>query len=127
VKQNNLGEYEENARERQNIQIYKIKHNSPSNQAIRMANTNCASQISKSRRIEWFGENIGQLSLCVYVSYLNVSLLYIISQEVVSPLKVSHSLVEDWFFGYRDDTSVIAHEGNSLKAHYKVSHSVHNP
>jgi hypothetical protein len=48
------------------------------------------------------------------------------SQEVVSPLKVSHSLVEDWIFGYRDDTGVIAHEGNSLKAHSKVSHGVHN-
>jgi hypothetical protein len=29
VKQNDLGEYEENAREKQNIQIYKIKHTLP--------------------------------------------------------------------------------------------------
>jgi hypothetical protein len=50
-----------------------------------------------------------------------------ISQEVVSPLKVSHSLVEDCIFGYRDGAGVVAHEGNSLKAHYKVSHGVHNP
>jgi hypothetical protein len=41
-------------------------------------------------------------------------------------LKVSHSLVEDWIFGYRDDTGVIVHEGNSLKTHSKVSHGVHN-
>jgi hypothetical protein len=82
VKQSDLGEYEENAREKQ---------------------------------------------IHVYVSHLNVSLLYMISQEVVSSLKVSHSLVEDWIFGYRDGTGVIAHEGNSLKAHSSVSHGVHNP
>jgi hypothetical protein len=35
-----IGEYEENTRERQKIQIYKIKHNSSSNHAIMMANTN---------------------------------------------------------------------------------------
>jgi hypothetical protein len=65
--------------------------------------------------------------LGIDVSHLNISLLNVISQEVVSPLKVSHSLVEDWIFGYRDVTDVIAHEGNSLKAHSKVSHGVHNP
>jgi hypothetical protein len=35
-------------------------------------------QISKSRRIKRFGENVSQLHLCVYVSHLNVSLLYMI-------------------------------------------------
>jgi hypothetical protein len=60
-----------------------------------MANTNFSSQISKARSIEGFSEDIGQLSLCVYVSHLNVSLLYMISQEVVSPLHVSYSFVED--------------------------------
>jgi hypothetical protein len=58
-----------------------------------MVNTNFLSQISKLRRIEGFGEDIGQLSLGVYVSHLNISLLYMISKEVVSALKVSHSLV----------------------------------
>jgi hypothetical protein len=53
--------------------------NSPSNQAICMANTNLPLQISKSRRIKGFGENVGQLSLGVYISHLNVPLLYIIS------------------------------------------------
>jgi hypothetical protein len=52
-----------------------------------MANTNFPLQISKTRSIEGFGEDIGQLSLGVYVSHLNVSLLYMISQEVVSPLR----------------------------------------
>jgi hypothetical protein len=92
-----------------------------------MANTDFPLQISKSRRIKGFSENVSQLPLCVYISHLNVSLLYMISQEVVSPLKVSHSLVEDWIFGYGDGTGVVTHEGNSLKAHSNVSHGVHNP
>jgi hypothetical protein len=78
-----------------------------------MANTNFLPQISKSRRIKGFGEDIGQLCLGIYVSHLNISFLYMVSQEVVSPLKVSHSFVEDWDFGYRYGTDVIAHEGNS--------------
>jgi hypothetical protein len=73
---------------------------SPSNQAIGMANTKLPPQRSKMRRIGGFGEDIGQLSLGVYVSYLNVSLLYMISQEVVSSLNMSHLFMEDWIFGY---------------------------
>jgi hypothetical protein len=92
-----------------------------------MANTNSSPQISKARSIEGFGEDISQLSLGIDVSHLNISLLNVNSQEVVSPLKVSHSLVEDWIVGYRDGTGVIAHEGNSLKAHSNVSHCVHDP
>jgi hypothetical protein len=65
-----------------------------------MANTNFSPQSNKARSIKGFGENIGQLSLCINVSHLNISLLNVISQEVVSPLKVSHSLVEDRVFGY---------------------------
>jgi hypothetical protein len=83
--------------------IYNIQEkstNSPSNQVIWMANTNFPSQISKSRRIKGFGEDIGQLSLGVYVSHLNVSLLYMISQEVMSSLNMSHLFVEDCIFGY---------------------------
>jgi hypothetical protein len=80
-----------------------------------MTNINLPPQISKSRRIKGFGENVGQLSLDVYVSHLNVSLLYMISQEVVSPLNMSHLFVEHWIFGYWDGTDVITHEGNSLK------------
>jgi hypothetical protein len=53
--------------------------------------------ISKSRSIKGFGENISQLSLCINVSHLYVSLLNMVSQKVVSPLKVSHSFVKDWF------------------------------
>jgi hypothetical protein len=128
VKQSDLGEYKDNAREKQNIQYTRKSTNSLSNQAIRMANTNSPPpQISKSRRIKGFGENVNQLPLCVYVSHLNISFLNVISQKVVSPLKASHSLMEDWIFGYRDGTGVIAHEGNSIKPHSKVSHGVHNP
>jgi hypothetical protein len=95
VKQSHLGRYEENAREKQKIQIYKIKHQFPSNQAIRMANTNFPPQISKARSIEEFGEDINQLSLGIDVSHLNISLLNVIFHEVMSPLKVSHSLMKN--------------------------------
>jgi hypothetical protein len=61
-----------------------------------MANTNFPPQISKTRSIEVFGEDIGQLSLIVDVSHLNVSLLYMISQDVVSSLNMSHLFMEDW-------------------------------
>jgi hypothetical protein len=74
------------------IKIYNIQEkstNSPSNQAIRMANTNFPPQISKARNIEGFGEDISKLSLGVYVSHLNVSLLYMISQKVVFSQHVS--------------------------------------
>jgi hypothetical protein len=82
---------------------------------------------SKARSIKGFCENISQLSFCINVSHLDVSLFNMASQEVVSPLKVSHSFMKDWVFGYRGGTGVIAHEENSLKDHSKVSHGVHNP
>jgi hypothetical protein len=63
-----------------------------------MVNTNFLPQISKLRKIKGFGENVGQLSLGVYISHLNVPLLYMISQKVVSPLNMSHLFVEDWIF-----------------------------
>jgi hypothetical protein len=58
------------------------------------------SQINKSRRIKGFGENVNHLSLGVYVSHLNISLLYMISEEVVSSLSMSHLFVKGWIFGY---------------------------
>jgi hypothetical protein len=128
VKQSDLDEYEENVREKQNIQytIYKIKHKLHLKPNHKDGKHHFPLQISKSRRIKEFGKNISQIPLCVSVSHLNISLLYMISLEVVSLLKVSHSLVEDWIFVYRDVTGVITHEGNSLKSHSKVSHGVHN-
>jgi hypothetical protein len=91
-----------------------------------MANTNFPPQSSKVRSINGFGENISQLSLCVNVSHLDISLFNMISQEVVSHFEVFHSFMEDLVFGYRNDTDVVAHEGNSLKDHFKVSHGVQN-
>jgi hypothetical protein len=84
-------------------------------------------QISILRRIKGFDKDIGQLFLGVYVSNLNVSLLYVISQKVVCSLNMFYLFVEDMIFSYRDVTAVIAHEGNSLKPHSKVSHGVHYP
>jgi hypothetical protein len=69
--------------------------NSSSSPTIWMANTNSPLQISKSRRIKGFGENVGQLSFGIYISHLNVPLLYMISQKVVSPINMSHVFVKD--------------------------------
>jgi hypothetical protein len=77
------------------IEAHNKSINFPLNQVIWMVNTNPPSQISKSRRIKGFGENIGQLSLGVYISHLNVPLLYMISQKVLSPLSMSHLFMED--------------------------------
>jgi hypothetical protein len=76
-KANNLGEYEKNAREKQKDTNIQDKHTPPSNQAIRMANTNPPPppQSSKARSIKGFGKNIGQLSLYINISHLYVSLL----------------------------------------------------
>jgi hypothetical protein len=57
-------------------------------------------QISKPRRIKGFAENVDQLSLGVFIPHLNVPLLYMISQKVVSPLNTSHLFMEDLIFGY---------------------------
>jgi hypothetical protein len=82
---------------KQKCKIYNIqdKAATPSNQAIWMANTNFPTQISKSRRIKGFGKNVSQLSLGVYVTHLNVSVFYVVSQQVVSSLNMSHLFVED--------------------------------
>jgi hypothetical protein len=61
-----------------------------------MANTNFSPQSSKARSIKGFGENISQWSLCINVSHLDVPLFNMVSQEVVSPLKVSHYFEKFW-------------------------------
>jgi hypothetical protein len=94
--------------------IYNIQGkstNSPSNQAIWMANTNFSPQISKSRRIKGFGEYVGQLSLGVYISHLNVPLLYMISQKVVSPPNMSHFL---WKMRHVERALVLLHMRGTL-------------
>jgi hypothetical protein len=101
VKQNDLGEYEENAREKQNSQYKWQKHYLPLKPSHMDGKHQFPPpQISKSRRIKVFGENVGQLSLGVYVSHLNIPFLYMISQKVVSSLIMSHLFVEDWILGY---------------------------
>jgi hypothetical protein len=87
-----------------------------------MENINFPPQSSKARRIKRFGENIGYLSFYINVSHLYIFLLNMVSQEVVS----AHSFMEDCVFDYRDGTDVVAHKGNSLENHSKVSHGVHN-
>jgi hypothetical protein len=70
-------------------------------------------QSSKSRRIKGFGENVSKLSLGVYIPHLNVSLLYIISQKVVSPLNMSHFLWKTRFLA-TEMTLVLSHMRGTL-------------
>jgi hypothetical protein len=114
VNQGDLGEYEENAREKQNIQYTRQKHQL----SLKSSHMDDKYQfppakISKTRRIKGFDENVSQLSLGVYISHLNVPLLYMISQKMVSSLNMSHLFMEDWIFSYRDGTGVIARGGLS--------------
>jgi hypothetical protein len=95
VKQSDLGEYEENAREKQKIQIYKIKHKLPLKLSHKDGKHQSPPQSSKARRIKGFDKDVSQLSLSIDVSHFIISLLNLIYQEVVSPLKMSHSFVED--------------------------------
>jgi hypothetical protein len=96
VKQSDLGEYEENVKEKQKIQIYKIKQKLPLKQSHKDGKHQSPTpQSSKARRIKRFDEDISQLSLDIDVSHLNISLLNMISQKLVSPLKVSHSFLKD--------------------------------
>jgi hypothetical protein len=71
----------------------------PTNQAIGMANTKHPPQRSKMRRIEGFGENIGQLPLCINKHHLYLSFLNMVSQKVVSHFDVFGSPVENWVMG----------------------------
>jgi hypothetical protein len=64
-----------------------------------MANTKLPPQRSKIRRIEGFGENVSQLSLCVNKLHLYLSLLNMVSQKVVSHFDVFGPPVENWVMG----------------------------
>jgi hypothetical protein len=64
-----------------------------------MANTQFPLQRSKMSRIKGFGENISQLPLYVNVFHLYISLLYMVSQEVVSHFYVFHSPMKNWVLG----------------------------
>jgi hypothetical protein len=107
VKQSDLGEYEENAREKQKIQIYKIRHQLSLKPSHKDAKHQSPLQISKARSIEGFGEDIRQLSLGINVFHLNISLLNMMSQEVVSSRGVPFSCgrldfwLQRWHYCYR--------------------------
>jgi hypothetical protein len=52
--------------------------------------------------IKGFVENVSQLPHCVNVFHLYISLLYMISQEVVSNFYVFCSPKKDWILGHID-------------------------
>jgi hypothetical protein len=64
-----------------------------------MTNTKPPCKEAKMRRIEGFGENVGQLSLCVNKLHFYLSLLNMVSQKVVSHFDVFGSPMENWVMG----------------------------
>jgi hypothetical protein len=74
-----------------------------------------------------FGENNSQLSLCLNVSHLYISLLYMLSQELVSRFYVFHSPMKNWVLGLAYGTRAIIHEGNTLIGQSIISHGMHYP
>jgi hypothetical protein len=56
VKKSDLGEYEENAREKQNIQYTRQSTNSPSNQSIWMPNTNFPAQEGSNQNSKFLND-----------------------------------------------------------------------
>jgi predicted RNase H-like nuclease len=95
VKQGDLCEYEETCKRKAKYTDIQDEAQLPLKPSHKDGKHQFPLQISKVRSIEGFDEDIGQLSLSVYVSHLNISFLNVISQEVVSPLKVTHSFVEE--------------------------------
>jgi hypothetical protein len=77
------------------IQIYTIEHKLLLKPNHRDDKYQFLLQSCKARSIKGFGKNIIQLSLCINVFHHYVSLLNMVSQEVVSPLKLSYSFVKD--------------------------------
>ena len=64
-----------------------------------MANAKLTTKGSKTRSIKRFGENISKLFLGLNSPHLNLSLLNIVSQEVVSHLNVFDFTMEAEIFG----------------------------
>jgi hypothetical protein len=105
--------------------IYKVKHNLPHKPCHRDGK-NLVPPIKKQKsRIMGFGEDISQLSLCINVFHLYISLLYMISQEVVSHFYVLRSPMKNWVLGWAHGTRAITHEGNTLVGHSIISHGMH--
>jgi hypothetical protein len=72
---------------------------SPSNHTIGIANIKFPPERSKTSRIKGFDENITQLSLCLNVSHLYISLLYMVSQEVVTHFYMFCYPMKNWALG----------------------------
>jgi hypothetical protein len=64
-----------------------------------MTNTKFRLQSNKARSIKVFGENVSQLHLCLNVFHHYISLLNMVSQEMVSHFYVFCSPMENWVLG----------------------------
>jgi hypothetical protein len=80
--------------------MYKVKHKLPLKPCHRDVKHQAPlPQRSKMSHVKGFGENISHLPLCLNVSHLYISILYMISQEVVSHFYVFCSPMKNWVLG----------------------------
>jgi hypothetical protein len=97
VKQGDLGEYEENVREKKRDTNIQRKSHAPLKSSHRDGKHQAPPpQRNKTRRVKGFGENVGQLPLCVNKLHLYLSIFNMVSQKVVSHFDVFGSPMENW-------------------------------
>jgi hypothetical protein len=85
--------------ESKEIQVYKANHKLPLKPSHRDGQHQAPLQRRKTRRIEGFGQNVSQLSLCAHKLHLYLSILNMLSQKVVSHFNVFGSPMEKWVMG----------------------------
>ena len=89
--------------------------NSPSKQANRTNNPQFSPQIGKTRRIKSFSENICDLLLGLYKVKHDITLLNIVSKEMISDVNVFSPRVLHWVFGYVNGRSVVTEKRNTTQ------------
>jgi hypothetical protein len=84
--------------------------NPPNQGSKRKNNSKLSSQTRKCSLVQRLGKDIGKLLFCRYMDEVYVSLLNIVSQEVVPHFYVFGSGVKHGVFGNTNGTRAITHE-----------------
>ena len=85
------------------------------------------SQVGKGYLVKWFCENVSELVLGRNIGQIDLSFLYIVSQEVVSHFNVLGFCVEHWVFSNAYGTGAVTKQRQSGTLLTKVAQSVHDP
>jgi hypothetical protein len=101
--------------------------NPPNRSSKRKNNTNLCSQTTKCSLVQRLGLDIGKLLFCWYMDEVYVSLLNIVSQEVVPHLYMIGFEVKHGVFGNTNGTHAITHERYMGTLLTKVTQRVCDP